>query len=159
MSSQNQAKYVAAGAGQIYWGPGDQMRFLITGAETSGAFCMAELSVLPGGGPPPHIHQREDESFFLQQGTLTIHVGDQTFHASPGDFVHLPRGIQHSFRNTSNESAKMLVTLTPGGLENFFKETFDLAVEGSAPPALTETFIARAQAASARYGVELLPPK
>jgi quercetin dioxygenase-like cupin family protein len=72
MMNQNQVKHVPAGTGQIYWGPGDRVTFLITGAETGGAFFMAAVSVPPGGGPPPHIHHREDESFYLQQGTLII---------------------------------------------------------------------------------------
>ena len=51
------------------------MTFLITGEETGGAFFMADISVVPGGGTPPHIHHREDESFHLLEGTLTIQVG------------------------------------------------------------------------------------
>jgi hypothetical protein len=68
-------KYVPAGAGPAHWGPGDQIRFLITGEETGGAFFMAEVSVPPGGGARPHVHNREEESFHLLQGTLTVHVG------------------------------------------------------------------------------------
>jgi quercetin dioxygenase-like cupin family protein len=82
-----------AQTGPAYWGPGDQVTFLITGAETGGAFFMAEVLVRPGGGPPPHLHQREEESFHLLGGTLSIQVGGTTVHASPEDFVHLPRGV------------------------------------------------------------------
>ena len=92
--------------------------------ETGGAFFLAEVLVPPGGGPPPHIHDREDETFYLLQGTLTVQVGDQTVYASQGDCSHLPRGIVHSFRNTGNESARMLVTATPAGIEKFFEEGF-----------------------------------
>jgi quercetin dioxygenase-like cupin family protein len=134
------------------------MRFLITGEETGGAFFMAEITVPPGGGPPPHVHHREDESFFLQQGTLMIQVGDKTLSASPGDFVHLPRGIVHSFRNTAQEPAKMLVTCTPAGLENFFAEVFYPAVEGHEAPMVTEALMMRMMAAAPRYGLELHPP-
>jgi quercetin dioxygenase-like cupin family protein len=86
-------KYVPAGAGPAHWGPGDQIRFLITGEETGGAFFMAEVSVPPGGGARPHVHNREEESFHLLQGTLTVHVGGTAVNAWPGDFVHVPRGI------------------------------------------------------------------
>src|SRR5215469_4956330 len=92
-SQRSKFKYVPAGTGPAYWGPGDQITFLITGEQTGGAFFMAEVSVPPGGGPPPHIHRCEDETFYLQQGTLTIQVGGKTLHATPGDFVYLPRGI------------------------------------------------------------------
>jgi quercetin dioxygenase-like cupin family protein len=158
MANKNGAKFVAAGNGATYWGPGDEVRFLMTGEETGGAFFMMEALVAPGGGPPPHIHHREDESFYLLQGTLTINVGDKTINAVPGDFAHLPRGIVHSFKNTSNETAKMLVTITPAGLEKFFEAVFDLAVEGAAPPQMGPEMLARAMAAAANAGLELLVP-
>jgi hypothetical protein len=52
-----------AGAGATYLGPGDVYRFLVTGAETGGAYFAMEAFVAPGGGPPPHRHSREDETF------------------------------------------------------------------------------------------------
>jgi quercetin dioxygenase-like cupin family protein len=111
--SQNQVKHVPAGTGPAYCGPGDRMTFLITGAETSGAFFMAEVSVAPGGGPPPHVHSREDESFYLQQGTLAVQVGDKSLNVVAGDFVHMPRGTAHSSKNLGNETAKLLMVATP----------------------------------------------
>jgi quercetin dioxygenase-like cupin family protein/catechol 2,3-dioxygenase-like lactoylglutathione lyase family enzyme len=155
---RNQFKYVPAGTGPAYWGPGDRITFLITGAETGGAFFMAEVSVPPGGGTPPHVHSREEESFHLLEGTLTIQAGGKTVHASPGDFVHLPRGVVHSFRNTGNVDAKFLLVVTPAGLEKFFAEGFYPAVDRSSPPAVTEALFARLRAAAPRYGLELLPP-
>jgi quercetin dioxygenase-like cupin family protein len=158
ISTQEQVKFVPAGQGEAYWGPGNQMRFLVTGEETGGAFFMAEGLVLPGGGPPPHVHSREDESFYLLEGTLTVQVGGRTLQASPGDFVYLPRGIAHSFRNAGKKNVRMLVTVTSAGLEKYFQETFDPAVEGSGPPPLTEALIKRAMAAASKYGLELLLP-
>ena len=108
---RNQVKYLPAGTGPAYWGPGDQITFLITGEQTGGAFFMAEVSVSPGGGPPPHIHRREEETFYLQQGSLTIQVGGETLQAAPGDFVYLPRGIMHCFKNTGNVDAKRFIPL------------------------------------------------
>jgi quercetin dioxygenase-like cupin family protein len=158
ISTQDQVKVVPSGKGPVYWGPGNQLRFLVTGAETGGAVFIAEGLVLPGGGPPPHIHSREDESFYLLEGTLTVQVGGETLQPSPGDFVYLPRGIAHSFRNPGKENARMLVTATPAGLEKYFEETFYPAVEGSGPPPLTEDLIKRAIAAAPKYGLELLLP-
>lgn len=158
-SQQNQVKYVPAGAGAAYWGPGNQLTFLVTGKETGGAFFLAEMSVVPGGGPPPHIHHREDESFHILEGTLTIQVGGNTITASAGDFAFLPRGIAHSFKNTGAGHAKALVLITPAGLEGFFKEVFEPATDRSAAfPAAMEGLIGRAFAAAPRYGMELLPP-
>src|SRR5215467_14014780 len=142
MSNQNRIHHVPAGSGPGYWGPGDQIRFILTGAETGGAFFLAEVLVPPGGGPPPHIHDREDETFYLLQGALTVWVGGQTIHASQGDCAHLPRGVVHSFRNTGSEAARMLVTATPAGIEKFFAEAFCPAVDGEEPPPLTPELIA-----------------
>jgi quercetin dioxygenase-like cupin family protein len=156
---RNEVQYVPAGTGPAYWGPGNQLTFLITGKETGGAFFLAEMSVPPGGGPPPHIHRREDESFHLLEGTLTVQVGGNTITASAGDFVYLPRGIVHSFKNTGDGTAKALVLTTPAGLENYFAEVFDPAGDRSAtPPPPSKEMLARAMATAPRYGLELLPP-
>src|SRR5689334_13409835 len=113
-------RYVPAGTGPTYWGPADQITFLITGAETGGAFFMGEVIVAPSGGTRPHIHHREEETFHLLEGTLTIHVGAKTLNATPGDTVHLPRGIVHWFQNMGSVDAKFLMVATPAGLEKFF---------------------------------------
>jgi mannose-6-phosphate isomerase-like protein (cupin superfamily)/catechol 2,3-dioxygenase-like lactoylglutathione lyase family enzyme len=158
-SRRNQVKYVPAETGQAYWGPGDQIAFLITGEDTDGAFSLAEVSVPPGGGPGPHIHHREDESFQIMQGTLTVHVGGKTIVASSGDFVYLPRGVEHRFTNSGDVDAKFLVLITPAGLENFFFEAFYPALDRSkAPPLLTEDLLARLVAAAPKYGLEFVPP-
>lgn len=158
-SRQYKVKYVPTGTGASYWGPGGLMTFIITGKDTGGAFFLAEMSVLPGGGPPPHIHSREDESFHVLEGTLTVRVGENTITASAGDFAFLPRGIAHSFKNNGDVTAKAMVLVTPAGLENYFAEVFDPATDRSvAPPPPGKELIARALAASPRYGLVLLPP-
>src|SRR5581483_4675918 len=85
--------------------------------------------------PPHHIHRREDETFYVQQGTLTIHVGDRILLASPGERGYLPRGIMHVFKNTGNVDANFLVVVTSAGFENFFAEAVQPAVDRSAVPA------------------------
>ena len=159
-SKPKQGKYVPVGTGPAYWGPGDEITFLITGEETDGAVFMAEASVPPGGGPPPHIHHREDESFYVREGTLAILAGDRTVTATPGDFVHIPRGTVHCFKNIGNGHAKMLVTFTPAGMEKFFEEAFYPAGDRSVgPPLLTEELLGRFLAAASKGGVEFLPPQ
>lgn len=156
----DQVRHVPAGTGPAYWGPGTIMTFLITGEETGGSFFLSEISVPPNAGPPPHIHSREDESFHLLEGTLTIQVGGTTIAASPGDFVHLPRGIMHTFRNTGAANARALVITAPAGLEKYFAEVFDPAADrtSSPPPPPTPAMLSRARAAAPKYGLELLPP-
>lgn len=156
---EGRVRYVPAGSGAAHWGPGSLMTFIVTGKETGGAFFLAEISVPPCGGPPPHIHQREDESFQVLDGTLTLRVDGDTIAASAGDFAFLHRGIAHSFKNHGDVTAKALVLVTPAGLENYFSEVFDPAVDRTAAPPLPgKELIARAQAVSSRYGLVLLPP-
>ena len=154
-----QVKYVPAGTGPAYQSPIDKITFLITGEQTGGAFFMAEVSVLPGGSNPPHIHHREEECFYLQEGTLTIQVGGKTHTASAGDFIRLPRGVAHSFENTGNVDAKVLLVVAPAGLETFFEEAFYPVEDRSAAmPPMTGEFMARVLEAAPKCGLEFLPP-
>jgi len=163
--SNNQANnssalvYVPNGTGRSYKSPIDQITFLITGEQTGGAYFMAEVTVRSGGGNPPHIHHREEEMFYLQQGTLAIHVGGKTVNASAGDFVRLPREVVHSFQNTGNEDAKVLLVSSPAGLERFFEEGFYPAADWpDAMPAMNDEFLSRLLTAAAKCGLEFLPP-
>lgn len=157
-SSQKEIKHVPAGTGPAYCGPGDRITFLITGAETGGAFFMAEVSVAPGGGPPPHVHSREEETFYLLQGSLALRVGGKVLNASAGDFIYIPRGTLHSFKNVGEETAKMLVVATPAGLEHFFAEAFFPAADVAEIPQIGEALIGRLMNAAPKYGLQLLPP-
>ena len=158
-AGERQVRYVPAGTGKAYRSPIDEIRFLITGEQTGGAFFMAEVSVLPGGSNPPHIHHREEECFYLQEGTLTIRVGGKTHTASAGDFIRLPRGVPHCFENTGNVDAKVLLVVAPAGLEKFFEEAFYPVEDRSAAmPPMTGEFMARVIAAATRCGLEFLPP-
>jgi quercetin dioxygenase-like cupin family protein len=155
---QPSVTFVRAGTGRAYQSPIDKITFLITGDQNGGAFFMAEVSVPPGGGNPPHIHQRGEETFYLQEGTLTIQVGGKTQIASPGDFISLPRGVVHSFQNPGDVDAKFLLVAVPAGLEKFFEEAFYPADPAVPVPPMGEAFLARVHAAARNCGLEFLPP-
>src|SRR5215472_5089259 len=158
-SGERQIQYVPAGTGRAYRSPIDEIRFLITGEQTGGAFFVAEVSVVPGGGNPPHIHHREDECFYLQEGTLTIQVDGKTQTTSAGDFIRLPRGVAHSFVNNGNVDAKVLLVVAPAGLEKFFEEAFYPVEDRSAGmPPMTGEFMARLLEVAPKVGLEFLPP-
>ena len=76
--------YRPAGSGATFLGPGDVYRFLITGAESGGAYFAMEAFVPPGGGPPPHIHRNEDETFYIVEGRCDFLLGDETITGGPG---------------------------------------------------------------------------
>jgi mannose-6-phosphate isomerase-like protein (cupin superfamily) len=158
--NRDKIRYVPEGTGPAWWGPGDQLTFLITARETGGAFSLMEAVVPPGGGPPPHIHHREDETFYVLEGCATVTVGGKTLYALPGDLVFLPRGVEHCFKNTGTENAKFLCLITPGGFEGFFAESFFPATDRkSVPPPISPELIARMNAAAPRYGLEFVPPR
>jgi quercetin dioxygenase-like cupin family protein len=147
------------GTAPAVWGPGDLYSLLATGKETNNAFFTFEAIVPKGGGPPPHVHSREDESFYVVSGSMEILLGDKTYQAKRGDFVYIPRGTVHSFKNVGGDMAVQLVTFVPAGMEGFFQEVFpevtDRAVE---PTPITEELIRRFNEAAPKYGVEFVLP-
>jgi quercetin dioxygenase-like cupin family protein len=157
MAQENIARYVPVETGPMFWGPGDRYTFLVTGAQSDGAYFIMEALVPPEGGPPPHIHHREQESFYLLDGTLDIRMGDQVVQAATGDFVHIPRGMVHCFRNTGTTTARMLLIFSPGGIEGFFEETLERVDDPSAPvPDNMAEVVARYVAAAPRHGLQFV---
>lgn len=143
--------------GPAFWGPGDHYTFLVTGAESGGAYFAMEALVPPGGGPPPHVHRREDETFYLLEGAIEFRLGDEAITAGPGDFVNVPRGTVHNFRNTGSETARMVLTFTPAGIERFFEETLEPAPNGAEDaPDNSDEVAARYVAAAPGYGLEFV---
>lgn len=138
---------------------GDIYRFLATGADTANKYAMFEAIVPPGGGPPPHVHHREEEAFYVLEGEITFTVNGERIVAGPGTFANMPIGSLHSFKNESRETAKMIITVAPAGLEMMFWEVGVELEEGATtgpPPSKEE--IAKLVELAPRYGVELRLP-
>jgi quercetin dioxygenase-like cupin family protein len=147
----------AAGTGAMYLGPGDVYRFLVTGAETGGAYFAMEAIVAPGGGPPPHIHRHEDETFYILEGECRLLLADEWITAGVGDFINVPRGTVHRFHNQSTETMRMILTFTPAGIEKFFEETLQRTLDPTPDvPDNFDAIAARYAAAAPRYGMEFL---
>jgi quercetin dioxygenase-like cupin family protein len=138
---------------------GDVYRFLATGAETGGKYATWEAVVPPGGGPPPHAHSREEESFFVLEGEITITVNGELVIAGPGTFANMPVGSLHSFKNESSRTARMLISVAPAGLEQMFFEVGVPLAEGAttAPPP-TKDEIEKMMAVASNYGIEIKVP-
>lgn len=136
---------------------GDVYRFLAVGEETDGRYALMEAIVPPGAGPPPHIHSREEEGFYILEGTITFQIGDKRISASTGTFANIPVGTMHSFKNESNLPARMLVSMTPAGLEEMFLEVGKPIRPGErAPLAPTKEEIEKLLAAAPRYGIKIM---
>lgn len=138
---------------------GDIYRFLATGAETNGQYAILEALVLPGGGPPPHIHSREEEGFYILEGEITFIVNSERIVAGARTFINVPIGTPHCFKNESGQPAKMLITVAPAGLEQMFLNVGVTLAEGSTtalPP--TKDEIEKLLAVAPEYGIEILLP-
>ena len=89
---------------------------------------------------------------------LEVTVGEATFRAGAGSFVHLPRGIPHAFQNVVADPAGFLALIVPAGLEGFFEEVGKPGSDVSSPPPSEEGDIQKHLAVAPKYGVEILPP-
>jgi quercetin dioxygenase-like cupin family protein len=98
-------------------------RYLATGAATDGQFGLYRWEMGPGrGGPDPHFHRSISESFYVLSGAVRLHDGHGWVDGHPGDFLHVPPGGVHGFRNESGEPASMLILFTPGApREDYFE--------------------------------------
>lgn len=138
---------------------GDVYRFLATGEDTNGKYALWEALVPPGGGPPLHVHSREEEGFYILEGEITFQIGDQRLVATAGMFANMPVGTPHSFKNESKRPARMLISIAPAGLEKMFFEFGVLVAPGAttAPPP-TQAEIEKFLAVAPRYGIEIMLP-
>jgi mannose-6-phosphate isomerase-like protein (cupin superfamily) len=100
---------------------GSTYRYLVSGADTGGRYSLAEETFW-GDAPPLHVHEREEESFYVLEGAGVVQVGDERRAVAPGSFVVVPRGVPHTLYRHGEEPLKMLTLLSPAGFEQFFLE-------------------------------------
>lgn len=104
------------------------MTLLATGRDTNDSFALID-SVAPND-TGRHVHQHEDEAFYVLEGTHEFERGDETIELGPGGFVFLPRGIPHAHRRSGEDPGRLLILITPAGFENFFVELSDARAAG-----------------------------
>jgi len=138
---------------------GDVYRFMATSEDTNGKYAMWEAIVPPGGGPPPHVHSREEESFYILEGEITFQIGEERVVVTAGMFANMPVGTPHTFKNESSQPARVLISVAPAGLEEMFFEFGVPLSEGSTsalPP--TKDEIEKLLTIAPRYGIEIRVP-
>ena len=118
--------FIAPGEGTKYSVLGHVNLCLLSEEQTGGAFSLFQCVIPPGGGPPPHMHGREDETFYVLSGRFEFQDGDCRVVVAPGTCVHAPKGSLHTFRNVGSTPGTFLSIITPGGFERFFAEMSDL---------------------------------
>jgi mannose-6-phosphate isomerase-like protein (cupin superfamily) len=111
---------------------GNTVDYLAKGSLTRGLFGLYRYNMIPNaGGPGPHFHRTMTESFFVLSGTVQIYDGRTWVDTRPGDFIHVPEGGIHGFRNASSEPASMLIHFAPGApREGYFEGLAEFARSG-----------------------------
>lgn len=123
---------------------GEPVEVLIAGEETSGKSTTLMQASPPGGGPPPHSHLHEDETFLVLEGHYEFLVHGAWQPMVPTEPIYMERGSIHTFRNVGSEMGKMLIFVTPSGIEKYLEEVSVLSMPGDMPKLL---------AVSERYGI------
>jgi mannose-6-phosphate isomerase-like protein (cupin superfamily) len=160
----NDRRVIHLGAGEgskSLWVLGELVTYKTTSKQTGGAYSLFEVASRPGGGPPPHVQHREDESFYVLEGEYEFLNEDRTVMAGAGSLVYVPRGNLHAYRNVGTTPGRMLVSQTPGGLhERFFEEIGKAVTARTIPMAAKEAppDVGSIVAIAAKYGIEVPPP-
>ena len=139
---------------------GDTYTILLSGEQTAGRFCLIDMHIPPGGGPPPHRHDFE-ESFTLLEGEMQATFRGHTSTVRVGETIHIPANAPHQFQNASSSPVRMLCICSLAGLENFFLEVgVSVPTRTTPPPKLSPAaqaeFIQKVRTLNPKYRTELL---
>ena len=128
---------------------GTPIAIRVHGAETNGTVCVIESRDLPGGGPPPHVHGREDETFQVLEGEYEFSVGGKTLVAREGSTIFAPRGVPHAYRYVGKSKGRLMCVISPAGFEKFFERVDAMSAE-------EQRDIPRVVALGKEFGMEIL---
>jgi quercetin dioxygenase-like cupin family protein len=123
--------------GEARWWFASLAEIKVTAAQTGGLLSIIEITEPPNAEGPLHVHHREDEGFWILEGSVTFEVGDTTIEASAGDFAFGPRDIPHRY-TVGDAGCRMLFIMTPGGFEDLIREMSLPADSRTLPPASDE---------------------
>jgi quercetin dioxygenase-like cupin family protein len=139
---------------------GDTYTITVSGDQTNGRFCVIDMHIPPGGGPPPHRHDFE-ETFILLHGEMEVTFRGKKSIARSGDTINVPSNAPHQFHNASSQDVRLLCICSPAGLDKFFQQLgVPVATRTTAPPEFDKEqqreFIEKAKALAPKYRTELL---
>jgi quercetin dioxygenase-like cupin family protein len=139
---------------------GDTYTITVTGEETNGRFCLIDMHVPSGGGPPPHRHDFE-ETFILLEGEMEATFRGKKSVVRAGDTLNIPSNAPHQFHNVSTRPVRMLCICSPAGQEKFFLEIgVPVATRTTPPPKLDEkeqaVFVEKVKELAPKYHTQLL---
>jgi quercetin dioxygenase-like cupin family protein len=129
----------------------------VSSTQNGGTFLLVETEADPNGGVPPHIHSREEETFFILSGRFALMIDGRMIEAGPGDTVFAPRNRMHAWRCISETPGRFLLLITPGA--NFEAFAAEMAMKAVVPAEAMENAAVAAEfmEITSRYGIEMLP--
>jgi mannose-6-phosphate isomerase-like protein (cupin superfamily) len=143
------------------WYMGMLLTNLAEAPDTSGAFSLFEATLVPGTEPPPHVHSREDELFYVLEGEFDVYVGKELFNGKTGECIFLPRFKPHTFIVRSPR-LRLLILFAPAGVEEAFRGMSSPA-QNLEPPTEALTYSAEDLEQTAKRfsasGVRMLTPE
>ena len=114
---------------------GNDLIFKAVSEHTGGAFGLVEYTAAPWfAGPPPHIHTRMIEAFYVLEGELTVQLDGHAAVAGPGAFALVSAGTPHTFSNPGAKPVRFLVLFSPGGFEKYLEELPEVVAKHGYPP-------------------------
>src|SRR5271170_931099 len=139
---------------------GDTYTILLSGKDTAGRFCLIDMHIPPGGGPPPHRHDFE-ETFILLEGEMEATFRGVQSTVKAGETIHIPANAPHQFHNASDHPVRLLCICSPAGQEEFFKELGTAVATRTSPSPKVDAaqqaeFIKKAIELAPKYRTELL---
>lgn len=131
-----------------FWG-GGVLTMKATAEETGGAFLLFEDSMSQGKTTPLHVHENEDETLYVLEGEILVHIDGSDHRVGPHGVAVAPRGVPHAFLVTS-PSARVLTLQTPGSAEAFYRGASEPAGSDTTPSGPIDS--ARVRASAERFG-------
>lgn len=145
------------GTGPSVWSLGGRFTVKLDDADRRAGYSLVEAVAFRSTEPPLHVHEREDEAWYVLDGHMTFFIGDEAFEAPRGTFVHAPKGLPHTF-TVDAEPTRVLVIASPGGFEHFALE-LGLPADSDVPPeGLAVPAPAVLAPVAARYGIRVVGP-
>ena len=145
-----------AGEGETLWFDGGLLTITVAAEDTGGAFAVFDYLATRGKASPLHRHPDAEETFWVVEGTIRVHIDGVEHEGSNGATFVFRRDVPHAYAITS-DTARLTMMPTPGGGENFFRAAGTPAERSELPPP-SERNLEQFQAAAANNGVVLLSP-
>lgn len=121
---------------------GGRYTYKAVGRDTGDRYGLVEFTAPAGSpGPPPHVHESEEEALYIVEGELNVQIGERTLQARAGTFALVPRGTVHTFSNPTPRPARALVIVSPAGFEKAFEEMAEVAPRADEPPNMEKLLV------------------